>query len=102
VMPAKPPTPRLGITVIGQGVASFDGLLFRKLRPYGAYFNRVNPENGTKILLDAVATRAQAHPIAYAHWYIDGGQELHHHPALTSVSYETLEPVRAALLRKMR
>ena len=46
VPPDPPPVPRLGITVIGQGVASYDDPLFRKLRAHGAYFSRVKPENG--------------------------------------------------------
>jgi hypothetical protein len=33
---------------------------------------------------------------------VDGGEEAEHFPALTSVSYQSLEPVRAALLRKIR
>jgi hypothetical protein len=100
--PEKPIAPRLGIAVIGQGVACYEAPLFRKLRPHGAYFTRVNPENGLKLLLDAVATRAQAHPLPYGHWYIDGGPAAHHHPALTCVSYEALQPVRSSLLRKMQ
>jgi hypothetical protein len=94
--------PRLGITVIGQGVTTYDGSLFRKLRPHGAYFKSLKPENGFRMLLDAVAARAKAHPVAYGHWYIDGGQESDHDPALTCVSYDALEPARSALLRKMR
>jgi hypothetical protein len=100
--PQKPSIPRLGIAVIGQGVASHDGPLFRKLRPHGAYFNRIKPENGLQALLDTVSARAKAHPTAYGHWYIDGGKKADHDPALTVVSYKTLEPARAALLRKMR
>ena len=73
--------PRLGISVIGQGVSAYDEPLFRKLRPQGAYFTSVNPENGLKMLLDAVAARAKAHPAPYGHWYIDGGQEAAHDPA---------------------
>jgi len=102
-MPAEPPpVPRLGIAVIGQGVASYDEPLFRKLRPHGAYFSRVKPEDGLRRLLDAVAGRAKAHPAPYAHWYIDGGEAAEHAPALTCVSYRALEPVRAALLRRMQ
>jgi hypothetical protein len=97
-----PPIPRLGITVVGQGVVSYDRPLFRNLRARGAYFSRVQPENGLRQLLDAVAARAKAHPAPYAHWYIDGGEEAAYDPALTCVSYNALEPVRAALLRKMR
>jgi hypothetical protein len=101
--PPEPPLiPRLGIAIIGQGVAAYDAPLFRKLRPHGAYFNHVQPENGLAMLLDALAARAKAHPIPYAHWYVDGGQEAKYDPALTCVSYHGLEPARAALTAKMR
>ena len=102
VPPEPPAAPRLGITVVGQGVASYDAPLFRKLRPHGAYYSRVNPENGLRMLLDGVAARAKAHLAAYAHWYIDGGEAAPHSAELTTVSYSALEPARAALLAKMR
>ena len=102
VPPEPPPVARLGISVIGQGVTAYDEPLFRKLRVHGAYFKRLKPENGLRVLLDAVADRAKSHPVAYGHWYIDGGQEAEHAPSLTCVSYHDLEPVRTALLRKMR
>jgi hypothetical protein len=102
-VPAEAPAmPRLGISIIGKGLESYDQPLFRKLRPHGAYCTRVNPDNGVKLLLDAVAARAKAHPAPYGHWYIDGGEEAQHDPALTVVSYAALAPVRAALLRKMQ
>ncbi len=97
-----PPTPRLGIAVIGQGVEAYDAPLFRKLRAHGTYFDHVEPENGLELLLEVVAARAKAHPVPYAHWYIDGGQEAKYDPALTCVSYHALEPARAALTAKMR
>jgi hypothetical protein len=102
VPPTPPAIPRLGITVVGRGVDSYSDPLFRKLRPHGAYFNHVNPENGLKLLLDAVATRARAHPVPFGHWYIDGAEPVDHDPALTTVSYAALETVRVALLQKMR
>lgn len=103
VVPPEPlSVPRLGITVIGQGVASYSEPLFRKLRAHGAYFSGVQPENGLRLLLDVVAARAKAHPAPYGHWYIDGGQAADHDSSITCVSYRDLEPVRAALLRKMR
>ncbi len=102
VPPEPPPVPRLGITIIGQGVAAHDEPLFRKLRAHGAYFRAVKPENGLELLLNAVAIRAKAHPAPYAHWYIDGGRAAAHDPALTCVSYHALEPVRAALSAKIR
>ena len=99
--PEKPPMPRLGITVIGQGVTAHDEPLFRKLRVHGAYFSGVKPENGLQVLLNAVAARAKAHPAPFAHWYIDGGQAAAHDSALTCVSYHALESVRAALAAKI-
>jgi hypothetical protein len=102
VPPEPPAMPRLGITVIGQDVTTPGEPLFRKLRPHGVYFSRVQPENGLKLLLDAVAARAKDHPTAYGHWYVDGGQEVEHDPALTSISYHALEPARAALSNRMR
>ena len=102
VHPEQPVIPRLGITVIGQGVVSAEEPLFRKLRPHGAYFSNVKPEGGLETLLKAVADRAQAHPIPYGHWYVDGGEPAAHDPALTCVSYGTLGPTRAALSEKIR
>jgi hypothetical protein len=96
------PTRRLGIAVIGQGVDSYDGRLFRNLRPHGTYFKRVKPERGLELLLAGVDARAKEHPVPYGHWYVDGGQPADHSSALTAVSYKGLEPARAALLRKMQ
>lgn len=101
VLPEAPKIPRLGIAVIGQGVDSYDKPLFRNLRPHGAYFSRVTPENGLRSLLDAVAVRARETSTQYGHWYIDGGDPVEHDPAITTISYGSLEPVRAALLRNM-
>lgn len=102
VPPEAPPIPRLGITVVGQGVPEYGEPLFRRLRPQGAHFTRLDPENGLAQLLDAVSARAKAHPAPYAHWYIDGGVEAAHDPALTCVSYGALASARAALLEKIR
>jgi hypothetical protein len=102
VPPDPPPIPRLGITVIGQGVTSYNEPLFRKLRAHGAYFTHIKPENGLRQLLDAVAARAKSHPTPYGHWYIDGGKAADYDPALTLICYDALEPARTALLRKMQ
>ena len=102
VPPERPSVPRLGITIIGRGVTSHDGPLFRKLRAHGAYFAKVKPDDGVRLLVDAAAARAKEHPVPYGHWYIDGGETVDHSAELTCVSYTTLEPQRAALLRKMQ
>src|SRR5262249_37829872 len=103
-LPPDPPPPiaRLGIAVVGQGVTEYREALFRKLRPHGAYFAKIKPDDGLQHLLAAVAVRAKAYPIPYGHWYIDGGQEAEHDRSLTLVSYRALEPARNALLQKMR
>jgi hypothetical protein len=97
-----PSIPRLGISIIGQGVGSFDEPLFRKLRPHGTYFRSVKPENGLALLLDAVGDRARAHPVPYGHWYIDGGEATDHDSAITCISYGALQPTRTALLARIR
>ena len=101
VAPEPPASPRFGIAVIGQGVDVAPGPLFRKLRTYGAYFSAVNPENGLRQLLEVVAARANSNPAPYGHWYIDGGEPLPHASGVTSVSYQAMEPVRAALLARI-
>ena len=93
---------RLGIAVIGQGVASWDQPLFRNLRAQGTWFYRIKPDNGLRLLLDAAAQRARTHPAPYAHWYIDGGAAADHDPALTTISFSALEPLRTGLLKKMQ
>jgi hypothetical protein len=96
------PTRRLGIAVIGQGVVSYEGPLFRYLRPHGTFFRNVKPDRGLELLLSGIEARAREHPVPYGHWYVDGGQPADHGPALTALSYVGLEPARAALLKKMQ
>jgi hypothetical protein len=96
------PTHRLGIAVIGQGVGNNDYRLFRKLRPLGTYFTQVKPSGGAQALLDAVRARAQAHPVPYGHWYIDGGTSLPGGGDITRVSYAALSAPRAALQGRMQ
>jgi hypothetical protein len=101
--PRVPPAlGRLGIAIIGKDVSTYDRPLFRNLRAHGTYFDQLKPENGFELLLTAVAARAKAHPVPYGHWYIDGGAEAEHSPSLTCVSYKSLDPLRAALLKNMQ
>ena len=97
-----PALPRLGIAVIGQGMDAHREPLFRRLRPHGAYFAAVQPDSGVQQLLEVVAARAKSTPLPYGHWYIDGGQEVPHPPSITCVSYQKLEPARAALLSRIQ
>jgi hypothetical protein len=102
VPPSEPAIPRICITIVGQGVSASEYPLFRKLRPHGAFYPKVDPKNGMETLLEFAALRAKAHPIPFAHWYIDGGKEAAHDPSLTSVSYAALEPARNLLLAKVQ
>jgi hypothetical protein len=100
--PEPPAIPRLGISVIGQGVTTYNDPLFRKLRPYGVHFTQVKPEGAMQTMLAVVAERAKANPIPYGHWYVDGGDEAKYDAALVGVSYRALAPARSALTTKMR
>ena len=93
---------RLGIAVIGQGVAAYDGKLFRNLCQHGTYFGRIKPAGGFDRLLAAVESRAAAHPVDYGHWYVDGGQPARHSESITAISYAAMEPIRTALLKRMQ
>ena len=97
----KPPIPRLGIAVIGHSVATNQYPLFRKLRHSGVYFNNVNPTAGFDAIVAAIQSRATAHPIPYAHWYIDGAQKFATIPNVTSLAYDDLAKVRSALAARM-
>jgi hypothetical protein len=100
--PERLPIPRLGIVVIGRGVAATSYPLFRKLRNQGVFFQQIRPEGGLRILLDTFAARATAHPLPFGHWYIDGAaSEPVSCPELTLVSFSSLAPQRAAVLKNM-
>jgi hypothetical protein len=102
IRPDPTALPRLGIAVMGQSVDAPEEPLFRKLRPHGAYFSAVQPDQGLEQLLSVVAARAKSTPVPYGHWYIDGGQEAPHSSAITCVSYRSLEPARVALLSRIQ
>ncbi len=103
-VPEQPPTlSRAGIVLVGKGVAVNRYRLFRKLRRHGTYFTRVQARDGFRVLFDAVAARAAAHPAPYGHWYIEGGAFETRNPAgLSVVSYPALESVRSALAARIR
>jgi hypothetical protein len=94
--PIPPAVPRWTIVVIGRGSQQIERPLFRRLMPLGTFFTQVDPAGGLAVLLDAVSSRVQQHPLEYGHWYIDGG-EPHSTaadiPGLTMMSYNKLASV---------
>lgn len=98
-----PVIPRLGIVVVGQGVTEYSNPLFRKLRPHGTYFTKVNPEDGLRTLMERASARATRHPIPFAHWYVEGGGPASPAPAgMEVLAYAQLDFVRDAVVAKLR
>jgi hypothetical protein len=100
-----PAMPRLGIVILGHDVEQSQYPLFRKLKPAGVHFTRVQPKDGVDAILDYASRRARKQSAqqsalqsdTFAHWYIDGGAALPS-PSLTQISYQSLTPVRRQLL----
>lgn len=100
---AAAPAPRLAFVVVAKEITRTNYPLFRKLRPHGVYFSQVDPGSSYGLLLDTLAARSQAHPSAYGHWCIDGGQQATPLSSqIASVGYGSLQPVRKELIRKMQ
>lgn len=100
--PEGVPLRRLVMVIVGQGVRDNSYPLFRKMRPEGTYFSNVKPDGGNRILLDAVAARAVSHPVPFGHWYVDGGSGIAApSPAVTAVSYASLDSVRTKLFGRI-
>jgi hypothetical protein len=103
IPPRAPAIPRVSFVIIGQGVAKSAYPLFRKLRPHGTHFTQVNPHDGLRIATEWIAARAKAHPIPFAHWYIDGGMAASPLPSgVETLVYRQLDGVRDAVVAKMR
>ena len=96
------PMPRLGVVIIGQGVSETRYQLFRNLRLQGTHFTRLQSKNGSATILSFAAQRVAAHPLPFAHWYIDGGPLLYGARDFTCISYESLRPARAKLASRMQ
>lgn len=96
------PMRRLGLVMVGRGVAENRRPLFRKLRSEGVYFKNVDPQGGKEILFKALQERAKAQPALFGHWYIDGSENEISGGNLTCLSFGSLNAVRRALVTKMR
>jgi hypothetical protein len=103
IPPPAPVVPRLSVVILGQGVSKNAYPLFRKLRPHGTYFTQVDPQDGLRIVMQRAAARAKAHPLPFAHWYIDGSAPISPVPSgMETLAYRQLDAVRDAVVAKMR
>ena len=97
-----PPAPRLSIVVLDKDLRAPSYKLFRKLRAHGVYFPAVDATNAWPEIFRRVNDRASRYPGDFRHWYIDGGSTqrgLDQH--VRAVSWESIEPVRTAVLARM-
>lgn len=98
-----PPMQRVCIVVLDKSLSSPGAALFRKLRPNGLFFPSLNPAGAWQQALAFANSRAAKHPIAYGHWYIDGGSpDVLADSRLARISWKDLEPVRAGILARFR
>jgi hypothetical protein len=98
-----PAISRLGVAVVGQGVAETRYRVFEKLRSRGTYFTQVDPRDGLSTLMRWLEARASKHREPFAHWYLDGGEPASPVPAgVEMLAYRRLNQVRDAVVAKMR
>jgi hypothetical protein len=95
------PTHRLGVVILGEGVAENKYPLFRKLRREGVYYTNVDAADGRTRLLNLLRQRARDFPTPFGHWYIDGANN-RSESGITAVSYAALDTPRKALITRMR
>lgn len=99
----EPPTPRLTIIVLGEGLRADQYDLFRKLRPHGVFITEVQRRDAWPAILETASKRAAKTPLPYGHWYIDGGAPpLPVDLQLNQVTWAELSGTRAAVLRRMQ
>lgn len=96
------PVPRLALVAIGQGVARNQYPLFQKLRRSGTYFRQVKAPDGLAAMVSVLRSRADRHPVPYAHWYLDGATISDPGPGVSCVSYAALTAARARLQQRMQ
>ncbi len=102
IPPGAPAIPRLTIVVVGQGVTKNTYPVFRKLRPHGTYYSRVNPADGLRMAIERAAARSQKHPARFGHWYVDGGVPAPSPAGLERLAYRELDAVRDAVVARLR
>ena len=63
----------------------------------------MDPANGLRTIMQRATARAKAHPLPFAHWYIDGGTPASPPPeGMEQLAYPQLDAVRDAVVAKLR
>jgi hypothetical protein len=98
----KSSLPRLSVVALAPELHKEGYTLFRKLLPHGTLFSQADASNGMEVALQRLVLRARKSPVAYGHWYIDGGEPLPCSSDVVScLSWAGTEPVRAAVLHEI-
>jgi len=98
-----PDASRLCIVVLRKELRAVDYQLFRKLRPHGVFFPRIDPADAWPVILAAASSRVARYPLDYGHWYIDGDlPDADADSRLTRVSWHDVQAIRTAVLARMR
>ena len=96
-------THRLGIAIIGQGVAKNEYRLFRKLRPQGVYFTQVKPGDGVQAAAGGRPRARRSVSGAVCALVYRWRRGLQPSPeSLTRISYAALSGPRATLQSRMQ
>lgn len=96
--PRVPIVPRSTFVLLGREISESPEPLFRKLAPHGTVFSNVDASDGLESIFSEAVSRSRKYPAKYAHWYIEGGDEIAA-PELTTLSYSRLVP---AILRSSK
>lgn len=94
---------RWAIVVLGPELRNDSYPLFRKLRPQGVFYPKVENDGGMQSILAKLERRAQANELDYGHWYVDGGETVSApSPGISQFSWGQSAPLRAAVLQKVQ
>jgi hypothetical protein len=100
-IPTRARNPRMVLFVAGAELSAPRYPLFSKLRLQGLHFTNVEPEDESGWALDLLKRRAAVQREAYMHWYLDGGEAVASEPAITTLSFKAVDPVRRTVVSKM-
>lgn len=103
--PSAPAQPSLVVAIIGRDAPVTSYPLFLRIRKSGMVLRNLATADAQETLLALLAERAQAAPVPYAHWYIDGGDAWPvNGPVSESMihfTYPQLTPINNAVLKAM-